>query len=78
MHVISRDSPCYFLTSVAKDRLPIFRTNGIKEIGCRALDEARKSEDYRYSSVRCWDGRPLEDEPLLVDIDQIKWRRSLR
>ena len=183
MHVISRDSPCYFLTSVAKDRLPVFRTDEIKEIACKALDEARKSgkfalyayvimpdhlhaitdsarssadtlrfidgimshrviaylkerdyesslqklrqeikprqyrhslwdhhpnvrllltekmllervhylhknpvraglvalaEDYRYSSVRCWDGRPPEDEPLLVDIDQIQWRRSLR
>ena len=46
MHVISRDSPCYFLTSVAKDRLPIFRTNAIKEIACRALDEARKSGKF--------------------------------
>jgi REP element-mobilizing transposase RayT len=35
------------------------------------------AEDYRCSSVRCWSGKPLEDEPLLVDIDQIKWRRSL-
>ncbi len=183
MHVISRDSPCYFLTSVAKDRLPVFRTDEIKEIASKALDEARKSgefalyayvimldhlhaitdsarssadtlrfingimshriivhlkergyesslqklrqetkrkryrhslwdhhpnvrllltekmlierahylhenpvraglveraEDYRYSSVRCWNEKPLEDEPLLVDIDRIKWRRSLR
>ena len=142
MHVISRDSPCYFLTSVAKDRLPVFQTDEIKEIACRALDEARKSakfalyayvimpdhlhaitdsarssedtlrfingiishrviahlkervhylhenpvraglveraEDYRYSSVRCWNGKPLEDEPLLMDLDRINWRRSLR
>ena len=183
MHVISRDSPCYFLTSVAKDRLPVFQTDEIKEIGCKALDEARKSgkfalyayvimpdhlhaitdsarssedtlrfingimshrviahlkergyesslqklrqetklrhychslwdhhpnvrllltekmlmervhylhenpvraglveraEDYRYSSVRCWNGKPLEDEPLLMDLDRINWRRSLR
>ena len=183
MHVISRDSPCYSLTSVAKDRLPVFRTGAIKDIACKALDEARKSgkfalyayvimpdhlhvitdsarpsedtlrfingimshrvighlkekghevsllklrqetkrrnychslwdhhpnvrllltegmlvervhylhqnpvraglvkraEDYRYSSVRCWQGKPLEDEPLLVDIDRIKWRRSLQ
>ena len=183
MHVISRDSPCYFLTSVAKDRLRVFRTDAIKDVACKALDEARKSgkfalyayvimpdhlhlitdsarssadtlrfingimshrvighlkkngyevsllklrqetkrrryqhslwdhhpnvrlllsegmlmervhylhqnpvraglveraEDYRYSSVRCWNGKPLEDEPLLVDIDRIKWRRSLQ
>jgi len=183
VHIISRDSPCYFLTSVAKDRLPVFRTDELKDVACQALDEARKSgkfalyayvimpdhlhaitdsfrssrdtlrfingiighrviahlkergyessllklrqeikarqyrhslwdhhpnvrlllteemlmervryihqnpvraglveraEDYRYSSVRCWDGRPLENEPLLMDLDRIKWRRSLR
>ncbi|HSS21470.1 MAG TPA: transposase [Pyrinomonadaceae bacterium] len=179
MHVISRDSPCYFLTGVAKDRLAVFRTDKLKKIACKALDAARKSgkfalyayvimpdhlhtitdssrssedtlrfingimghdvinylkergyesslsklrqetkrrqyrhslwdhhpntrllltermlmervhylhqnpvraglveqvEDYRYSSVRCWSAKPLEDEPLLVDIDRIKWR----
>lgn len=30
MHTISRDTPCYYLTSVAKDRLHIFRTDIIK------------------------------------------------
>ena len=40
---ISRDSPCYYLTSVAKDRLPVFRTNIVKQIVCDALSEARKS-----------------------------------
>jgi len=25
MHVISRDSPCFYLTSVAKDRLPVYQ-----------------------------------------------------
>src|SRR5437764_14181676 len=43
MHTISRDSPCYYLTSVAKDRLPVFRTNEIKLVTCAALDEARGS-----------------------------------
>ena len=181
MHIISRDSPCYLLTSVAKDRLQVFRTDELKEIACKALDEARNSgkfalyayvimpdhlhvitdstrssadtlrfingimshrviahlkekgyesslqklrqetkrrhyqyslwdhhpnvrllltekmlmervhylhqnpvraglvervEDYRYSSVRCWEEKPLEDEPLLMDLDRIKWRRS--
>ncbi|MGH8523781.1 MAG: hypothetical protein ACREXY_06060, partial [Gammaproteobacteria bacterium] len=32
------------------------------------------ASDYRWSSVRCWQRQPLEDEPLLVDIDQIEWR----
>ena len=186
MHIISRDSPCYFLTSVAKDRLPVFRTDAVKEIVCKALDESRRSGrfslyayvimsdhlhaitdsarssadtlryingiishrlisylkergygsslqklrqetkprhyhhslwdhhpnvrllltekmliervhyvhenpvraglveragDYRWSSVRCWNGNTLENEPLLMDLDRIKWRswrRSLR
>ena len=181
MHTISRDSPCYYLTSVPVHRLPVFRTDEIKVVTCQALGEARKSggfalyayvimpdhfhvitdsarssadtlrfingiigrriidylkshnhaqsleklrhgtkkkdyrysvfdhhpnvrllltekmlmervnythqnpvraglvkraEDYRWSSVRCWNGRMLEDEPLLMDLDQIKWRRS--
>ena len=179
MHVISRDSPCYLLTSVAKDRLVVFRTDEIKNISAKALDEARVSgkfalyayvimpdhlhvitdssrssadtlrfvngitghrvitylkehgyesslqklrqetkrrqyrhslwdhhpnvrllftedmllervryvhenpvraglvacaHDYRYSSVRCWSGKLLEDEPILMDLDRIRWR----
>ena len=181
MHVISRDSPCYYLTSVTKDRLAVFRTDQLKVIVCGALDEARRSgefalyayvimpdhlhvitdshispsrtlqfingitgrrvidylkehnyatslaklrheirprrygyslwdhhadarllltenmlmqrvgythqnpvraglvkhpEDYRWSSVRCWGRKALDDEPLLMDIDRIRWRRS--
>ncbi len=40
---ISRDNPCYYLTSVAKDRLPVFQTDKIKEIACKAFAEARNS-----------------------------------
>lgn len=180
MHIISRDSPCYYLTSVTKDRLPVFRTDQIKIIVGAALDEARRSgkfalyayvimldhlhvisdsvlkpakvlqfingitsrriinylkenghesslqklrhesrprqytfslwdhhpdarlllteemlmqrvnythqnpvraglvnypEEYRWSSIRCWNGKPLEDEPLLMDLDRIRWRK---
>src|SRR5262245_36965410 len=180
MHTISRDSPCYYLTSVAKDRLPVFKNDQIKLVTCAAIDEARRSggfaiyayvvmpdhlhlitdsalkpsktlqyvngiishrvisflkehnysssllklaheigrrryryslwdhhpdvrvlfteemlmqrvhythqnpvraglveraEDYRWSSIRCWNGKPLDVEPLLVDIQRIKWRR---
>jgi REP element-mobilizing transposase RayT len=183
MHVISRDSPCYYLTSVTRDRLPVFRSDAIKHITCAALDEARRSgkfalyayvvmpdhlhivtdsflspartlqfingitsrriigylkehnyqsslkklrheirarryshslwdhhpdarllltenmlmqrvqythqnpvraglvtqtTDYRWSSVRFWMRNTLDDEPLLMDIDQIKWRSGGR
>ena len=177
---ISRDSQALFITAVAKDRLPVFRTDAVKEIVCQALDEARKSGgfllfayvimpdhlhvltsqpktsadvlrrlkgitarrvidylkannfersleklrhpewkrehkyslwqqeknvlaifseavfmqkvnyihlnpvranlveraiDYKWSSARIWQGCPLENEPLRVDIDRIVWRK---
>ena len=34
-----------------------------------------QAEDYRWSSARCWNGKPQEDEPLLMDLNRIKWRR---
>lgn len=179
MNRVSRDNPFYYLTSVAKDRLPIFRTETIGAICAAAFDEARRSagfmifayaimldhvhlitssslkssevlrylngiaakriidhlkenghqtslqklreetkkrnykhsvwehhpnvfeiygedtliqkvnyihqnpvraglvekpEDYLFSSARIWNKRPLENEPLLVDIDKIDWR----
>ena len=40
---ISIDTPVYFFTSVARDRLPIFRTDKLKKIMVDALDEARYS-----------------------------------
>lgn len=179
MHVISRDNPCFYFTSVTVQRLPVFRTDELKIVVCNALDEARNSGgfslyayvvmldhlhvitdsprkpsdilryingiisrrvinhlkdqghersllklrhetknrgykyslwdhhsntrvlmtekmlmervhythnnpvragmvdragDYRWSSIRCWNGNPLEDEPLLMNLDRIKWR----
>ena len=35
-----------------------------------------KAEDYLWSSVRIWKRCALEDEPLMVDFDQINWRRG--
>jgi len=32
-------------------------------------------DEYLWSSVRCWNGNVLEEEPLLMDLDRIKWRR---
>ncbi len=31
-------------------------------------------DDYLYSSARLWNGRALENEPLVTDHKQIKWR----
>ena len=46
MFRISKDSTAHYLTSVAKDRLPAFRTAAIKEVVCAALDEARRSAGF--------------------------------
>jgi len=46
MFKISRTTPVYYLTSVAHNRLPIFRTDKVKEVICKALDEARKSGGF--------------------------------
>lgn len=35
-----------------------------------------RADDYRWSSIRCWNRNPLEDEPLLMDLSKIRWRRS--
>ena len=40
---ITRDKPCYYVTSVAHNRLPIFQKDIVKQIVCNALNEARKS-----------------------------------
>lgn len=45
MFRISKDSPVYYLTSVANDRLPVFETAKLKNMACNALNEARTSAD---------------------------------
>jgi REP element-mobilizing transposase RayT len=46
MFKISPGSPAYYLTSVTKDRLPVFRSEKIKTIAAKALDEARNSGGF--------------------------------
>jgi|SRR6266850_184203 len=43
---ISRDSQALYITIVSKDRLPIFRTDAIKNLACEAIDEARNSGGF--------------------------------
>lgn len=46
MSTISRDNSCLSITSVAHDRLPVFRADALKKILCAALDEARHSGGF--------------------------------
>ena len=45
---ISFDTPAYFITSVTHKRLPVFRTQELKYILAKALDEARTSANILY------------------------------
>jgi putative transposase len=45
MFYISKNNPCYYFTSVTNHRLPVFRTDKIKEIVCQAINEARNSSE---------------------------------
>lgn len=40
---ISIDSPALFISAVAKDRLPVFQSDVIKQLTCQALEQARTS-----------------------------------
>ncbi len=46
MFKISRDNPAYYLTSVTKDRLRVFRTAAIAQIACNAIAEARATGKF--------------------------------
>jgi len=35
-----------------------------------------KAIDYRWASARIWHGHAEENEPLVVDLDRIRWRRA--
>ncbi len=43
---INKDNLCLFITTVTRNRLPVFRTDAIKTLACRALDEARGSGGF--------------------------------
>jgi len=43
---ISLDSQVLFITVVTKDRLPVFKTEKMKSVLCRAIDEARASAGF--------------------------------
>jgi len=43
---VSRDSQALYITIVTKERLPVFRKDSIKEIACKAINEARTSHNF--------------------------------
>ena len=41
-YLISQDSPALYITLVTNNRLPVFQKDPMKDVLCRAIDEARK------------------------------------
>jgi REP element-mobilizing transposase RayT len=44
--LISQDSPALYITIVTKDRLYVFQTDQMRDVVCRAIDEARSSAGF--------------------------------
>jgi putative transposase len=82
--LISQDSPALYITIVTKDRLPVFRTDQMKEVVCRAIDEARKSAGFLlFAYVIMWDhmhlltSRPSTTSNVLRVLKGITARRLI-
>ena len=82
--LISHDTPALYITIVTKDRLPVFRTDQVKEIICRAIDEARKSAGFLlFAYVIMWDhmhlltSRPSTTSNVLRVLKGITARRLI-
>ena len=82
--LISQDSPALYITIVTKDRLQVFRTDPMKEVICRAIDEARKSAGFLlFAYVIMWDhmhlltSRPSTTSNVLRVLKGITARRLI-
>ena len=82
--LISHDTPALYITIVTKDRLPVFRTDLMKEILCSAIDEARKSAGFLlFAYVIMWDhmhlltSRPSTTSNVLRVLKGITARRMI-
>jgi hypothetical protein len=69
MHIISHDSPCYYLTSVTRDRLPVFGTEKIKVVACNALNTLR----IKIPSEREWWPIPISTFGLVSDVGRVNF-----
>ena len=82
--LISQDSPVLYITIVTKDRLPVFRTDQMKQILACAIDEARKSAGFLlFAYVSMWDhmhlltSRPSTTSNVLRVLKGITARRLI-
>ena len=72
----------YSLWQTEKNVLPIFSEGMfMQKVNYIHLNPVRGelvggATEYLWSSARIWQRGSSEDEPLLVDVDRINWRRS--
>ena len=81
-HAVRDRNYRYSLWQTEKNVFPIFseglfmqKVNYIHNNPVRA-EMVERATDYGWSSARIWRQCPVDDEPLLLDIDRIRWRRS--
>jgi putative transposase len=79
-HQVGDQNYKYSLWQTKKNLFPIYserlfkqKLNYIHQNPVRA-GLVERPIDYRWSSAQIWAGCSLEDEPLLVDKDLIRWR----
>ncbi|HSE31433.1 MAG TPA: transposase [Pyrinomonadaceae bacterium] len=82
--LISQDSPVLYITIVTNNRLPVFRTDELREFMCGAINEARKSAGFLlFAHVIMLDhlhlltNRPSTNSDLLRVIKGITARRVI-
>jgi len=68
--------PDHLHALIGSDRKPSEVVRFVNGIAARVrAGLVERAQDYRWSSVRCWMRKPLDDEPLVMDLDQIDWHR---
>ncbi|HEV7798124.1 MAG TPA: transposase [Pyrinomonadaceae bacterium] len=84
MFRVSKDSPVYYLTSVATKRLRVFQTDKLKELMCGALKEARTSASlllFAYvimpDHIHVLIGSPRKPSAVLRYVNGIASRRII-
>lgn len=82
--LISHDSPVLYITIVTKNRLPVFQTDRMRELVCRAIDEARRSAGFllfayvaMLDHLRLLTSRPSTTSDLLRALKGITARRVI-
>jgi len=81
-YLISQDSPVLYITLVTNNRLPVFKTDRLKELLCRAIDEARKrfllfAYVIMFDHVHVFTSKPSSNSDVLRILKGLTARRVI-